>query len=393
MSHHDFFIDVLDVLSPRGNRDFGQAGEHASAQLLPWPSVVSGAIRSAALAAKGYTTSATIKALVASQDPLAQTLALPGADSIDGAFTLGTFCLAQQSNHTSGAAPIVPLPADVVVSGDDTPENIRRMTPAPLPAGIQNSIATSSLPILRQGKPRKGMSGLYLNAEGWANYVAGRDLSLESLVHTNDIASRRHCTGIGMDGALRKVENGQLYTAERIEFIHAGSQRIGYAVRTHCKNNLFTDNTLLRLGGDGHGATLQPSPIQWPDTPVKTIAKHKRFAVVLQSPALFANGYAPAQLQGDHWQGNAVSATLRSSVVGRSETISGWDLLNHHPKSARRFVPTGAVYWFDNLIGDPNALLAEFPQGHWPDPLAATEHRLTEGFNQVQLVAWHGDHS
>ena len=393
MSHHDYFIDALDVLSPRGNQNFGEAGEHASAQLLPWPSVVSGAIRSAVLAAKGYNTSSTIKALVAAQDPLAQSLALPGADSTSGAFQLGRLCLAQKSNNDSAVSPLIPLPADVVVSGDETPKDIQRIKPSPLPAGIQSATASSALPILRQGKPGKAMSGLYLNAEGWMRYVSGSDLTLDCIVKTNNIAARRHCTGIGMDGSLRIVENGQLYTAERIEFIHTHEHRFGFAVRIHSNNNLFPENTLLRLGGDGHGANLQPSPVQWPDAPVEVIAKHKRFALVLQSPGLFANGYAPAELTGDYWQGNGVSATLCTSIVGRSETISGWDLLNNHPKSARRFVPAGAIYWFDNLSGDPAALLAAFPQGHWPDPVAAAEHRLTEGFNQVQLVAWHGDHS
>ena len=393
MSHQDYFIDALDVLSPRGNQDFGQAGEHASAQLLPWPSAVSGAIRSAVLAAKGFNNSSTIKALVAAQDPLAQSLALPGADSINGAFQLGRLCLGQQSNNASTVAPLIPLPADIVVSGDETPEDIQRIKPSPLPSGIQSASATSALPILRQGKPGKAMSGLYLNAEGWMRYVSGSNLTLDCIVKTNDFAARRHCTGIGMDSSLRKVENGQLYTAERIEFIHTQDHRFGFAVRIYSTNNLFKENTLLRLGGDGHGANLQPSQIQWPDTPVEIIAKHKRFALVLQSPALFSNGYAPTELSGDHWQGNGVSATLRTSILGRSETISGWDLLNNHPKSARRFVPAGAVYWFDNLTGDPTALLEEFPQGHWPDPVAAAEHRVTEGFNQVQLVAWHGDYS
>ncbi len=40
------FIEPVDVLYLRGNLLFGGAGDHAGAQMPPWPSLFSGAIRS-----------------------------------------------------------------------------------------------------------------------------------------------------------------------------------------------------------------------------------------------------------------------------------------------------------------------------------------------------------
>lgn len=44
------FIEPLDVLYLRGNLSFGAPGDHAAAQMPPWPSLVAGALRSRMLA-------------------------------------------------------------------------------------------------------------------------------------------------------------------------------------------------------------------------------------------------------------------------------------------------------------------------------------------------------
>jgi CRISPR-associated protein Cmr3 len=392
MSYQDYFINVFDVLSPRGNQNFGQAGEHASAQLLPWPSVVAGSVRSSVLAANGHNHGDSIKALVNSQDTLARSLALPGTEPSANAFQVGKFCLAEQgSDDKSTASPLIPVPGDVVVTSDGKTTRINRIKPAALPTGIENGSTSPALPILRQCKPAKAMQGWFLNATGWGRYVTGDNIPEDCLVESSEVAARRHCTGIGMDASARRVIDGQLYTAERIEFKQTTDRRVGYVARIHNSADLIDDNVLLRLGGDGHGASMHQTHLAWPDPPIQAIAKHRRFALVLLSPGLFSNGFGPTELNDNQWLGKNISATLQASTTGRSETISGWDLLKNQPKPARRFVPAGAVYWFDNLTGDPEALLAEFPQGSWPDPIAASEQRLIEGFNQVQIVAWHGD--
>ena len=49
-----FFLRALDVLHFRGNQSFGDPGSYGQTQRLPWPSVASGALRSALLQQAGW---------------------------------------------------------------------------------------------------------------------------------------------------------------------------------------------------------------------------------------------------------------------------------------------------------------------------------------------------
>lgn len=388
MTYRDIFIEAFDVLSPRGNQAFGQPGEHAAAQLLPWPSVLAGALRSAALASAGHSSGASIEALVKKNAELACQLALPGAAAHGSAFQLGSFGLAR--NDGASTQPVMQLPVDLVVTGEPGRYALERLVPASLPTAIQTSSAGLAVPLLRTAGSAKPVTGLWLNSDGWQAYCSGRVPQSDQLLDVSEIASRRQSVGIGMDAGLRRVEKGQLYTAERIEL----RDGVGYWARIHNPQACQIDSSLLRLGGDGHAAHLSNINVALPQVPVAQIKKQGRFALVLTSPALFENGSTPAIIGSEGlWQEKDFSARLVCHLAGRPEIISGWDLQRGRPKPARRFVPAGSVYWFDNFNGNPQALLDCFSKGNWYEPLAETEHRLTEGFNQVQLVAWNGDAS
>lgn len=55
MSTRYFFVEAIDVLMLRGNRSFGDAGQHGEALIPSWPSLFAGAFRSAMLAGDAWT--------------------------------------------------------------------------------------------------------------------------------------------------------------------------------------------------------------------------------------------------------------------------------------------------------------------------------------------------
>jgi CRISPR-associated protein Cmr3 len=382
----DIFIDALDVVSPRGNQAFGQPGEHAAAQLMPWPSVMAGAVRSAVLTYNGYSSASAIKQLVSDQGALAQQLSLPGANTMEQSFRLGYFGLAQRSGGS--VKQLVPLPADVVVTGTIRQPVIQRLLPQVLPDGVTTSSESAQLPVLRADTASKALSGLWLNASGWQQYCTGEVLNAGHLVATHELVARRHSVGIGMDSSLRRVNEGQLYTAERLEL----KNNTGYWARLHYMPEALPDSTLLRFGGDGHAARVTHAQVTLPALTPKQIKQHKRFAIVLWSPALFGSGGVPDGIDDTgRWQHESFNAQLVCSVLSRPQVISGWDLAKQRPKPARAFVPAGSVYWFDQFEGDAEALIAFANNGLWHNDTAADEQRLVEGFNRFQLVAWSGN--
>jgi CRISPR-associated protein Cmr3 len=127
----------------------------------------------------------------------------------------------------------------------------------------------------------------------------------------------------------------------------------------------------------------------------KVLGKNNRFRLILQTPALFSQGWLPEgvtqQDDGSYrLQGDGFSARLACAALGRRETVSGWDLYRWMPKPAQAAVPAGSVYWFDEFAGDAGKLAAWVEQGLWPhnpDPLHRS--RRAEGFNCALLGAWH----
>ncbi|MBK7766446.1 MAG: type III-B CRISPR module-associated protein Cmr3, partial [Sulfuritalea sp.] len=85
------FLEPLDVLYLRGNQHFGSPGAHGTALMPPWPSLAAGALRSR-LMVDGESVASLAN------------------------FRLSHFGLARLNGAT--AEPLLPLPADVMVTDD-----------------------------------------------------------------------------------------------------------------------------------------------------------------------------------------------------------------------------------------------------------------------------------
>ena len=90
----------------------------------------------------------------------------------------------------------------------------------------------------------------------------------------------------------------------------------------------------------------------------------------------------------------AARAELLAAAVKRHEVVSGWDLVEGKPKTARRVVPIGSVYWFQQVEGSEEDRRAwsrnVLEQGWWPSETMSVEdrRRQSEGFNNVLLGNW-----
>jgi len=154
---------------------------------------------------------------------------------------------------------------------------------------------------------------------------------------------------------------------------------------------------LLRLGGDGRGATIttisdvilpvefgRPKP-GWPG-----------FRMILTSPGIFPDGWLPpgcnVEEDGVFLSCGSLRAELRAAAIGRHEVVSGWDMANHRPKPARKVVPTGSVYWFSVLDGDTSELDRLWSRSLYEnDSNLSNEYKTArrwEGFGRCWFGAW-----
>lgn len=377
------FIEPVDVLYLRGNRLFGEAGDHGAALMPPWPSLAAGAIRSRMLADSAEDLAAFAGSKKKPHGVLGDCLGTPDAP---GTFRISQFLLAYHETN-GAAATFLPLPADVVAC-QGSREYLRPQALHPLLSAYG---MLPLRPVLRQEKPTKPLTNHWLNQMGIATYLAGDPLTPEHLVRRDSLWENDPRLGIALDPASRTAAEGRIYTTETV----ALKQGVGFLAGIEGAAGCLPQQGLLRFGGDGRGARVAPCRVELPEPPWERISAEKRFRLVLATPGVFANGWRLPGLVEENGamilRAQGFSARLAAVAMSRSEVVSGWDLARRQPKPAMRVVPTGSVYWLDNFEGAMEGLKGLTATGLWPlmnDPDPA---RRAEGFNNILIAAWPRD--
>lgn len=391
------FITPQDVLLPRGNRAFGQAGEHGAALELPWPSAFAGALRSTLLA-RDPAALAAFPARPAGA--LGDVLGTPEAP---GSFRLSWLSFALRD--AGGAIePVVPLPADrtAIDLGDGSGlVTFRAARPARWPDGVAGSGALPMTALLRDAPRGKPASALLVGREALERYL--NDDALRADGAMPQLMSKELRLGIALDAQSRTAAEGALYTSEALRFARrdeplapggaVSAHDAGYLVVIDGDGALLAPSGMLRLGGDGRAARHEALDFEPPSPPLERIERDRRFKLVLTTPALWPTGWLPPQVQNEG--GDLVlrlpgaSARLACAASARHDVVSGWNLVTRRPKTAQRAVPAGSVYWFDRVEGDAGKLAAWTAQGVWPNNADAM--RRAEGFNNALLAVWHNE--
>ena len=406
-----YYVRPTDSLFVRGNLAFGDSGEHGTGLMPPPPSLFAGAFRSALLGQSAEQLAAFVNHGRCTNPALAQCLGTPTAP---GEFRITWLSLAaepQPSGTGAALAPeaISPLPTDLLMLG----KTFARLEPRAIALGVQSAGDLPLRATLVSSKQEKPMSGMYLRDKGMALHLQGTVPEKSHSVDGKHVFQRDPRLGIGLNADSRTAEEGLIYTTEGFAFSPryandtgkgtAPFASTGFLVGIQGAADLLPDQGVLRLGGDGRSAhyrkvayiaepTAAPAPLAT-HAPT-TVASKKQFRLLLQTPALFSQGWLPEGVtQQDsgryQLQGNGFSARLACAALGRREVVSGWDLHAWAPKPAQAAVPAGSVYWFDEFAGDPGKLAAWVQAGMWPDNLDTLQQtRRAEGYNRALLGCW-----
>lgn len=374
MSMQTRFIEPLDTLNFRGNKSFGEGGEHGESQMPPHPSIFSGALRSNWLAQQSVDVSRFQRG-DNSQLPEPARAQL-GTPVNPGSFRLQRLCLGRKRLDTGSIEILSPLPADVAVLQDSS----YYLKPQVLSDALQSSAATPMHAVLMAGAD-KPETGLWLTQAGLQAYLRGEMLTSKMLRNSSELWGLDERLGIALDAASRSAESGRLYTTEAIAMF----EDVGFVLAIAGADDLPQTGN-LRLGGDGRGADMQPVCIDWPQPDWAQIEQTKSFRLVLTTAGLFERGWqlpGVADLEVELGDGHA---SLACAAVPRYEVISGWDLANWRPKNAQRLAPAGSVYWLKNYSGSIASLQQLTETGIGVDTL--TSSRRAEGFNNIMIANW-----
>jgi CRISPR-associated protein Cmr3 len=404
-----YYVRPTDSLFVRGNLAFGDSGEHGSGLMPPPPSLFAGAFRSALLGKDAAQLAAFVDGGRCTNPAWAQCLGTPTAP---GDFRITWLTLAGDPGANAGAGsapePISSLPADLLMLG----KNFATLQPRAVAGGVQSAGDLPLRATLVSAKQEKPTGGMYLNAKGLNSHLQGQALQQTHGVPSSHLYQRDPRLGIGLNADARTAEEGQIYTTEGYAFSPSPTQgnshgtphrqfaSTGFLVGIQGVAGLMPTEGVLRLGGDGRSAHYRQvafTPPQRPDS----IATNKRFRLILQTPAIFSQGWLPEGVNHQKQQNNSsyrlcgegYSAILVCAALGRRDVVSGWDLHQWAPKPAQAAVPAGSVYWFDQFEGDVGKLAAWVQSGLWSDTLDTNQHanqlmRRAEGYNRALLGAW-----
>jgi len=376
-------IQAVDLLQLRGNHQYGAPGSYGRANLPPWPSVVSGALRSRMLADQGVALEAFGRADTA---PGGELTAVLGTPSEPGTFRLAWLSLARFTADQP-AEVLLTCPADLAAGEGG---GVVYAGPLDLPAGAGSSGGLSGVALARVQVDKK-KAGRLLSGPGLVAYVNGQLPDEKQLVATDELYGLDERPGVGLDPAARSAAKGQLFTTVGVAFKPGCGLLAGVV---GCNDSLPAEG-LLRLGGDGRAASLGTAQVSFPTADLDQVGKDRRFRLLLTTPGCFRGGWLPLGVTGKPADGYrlqiaGLSARLRSfAAAGDPQVISGWNLATGKPKPAESFVPAGSVYWFDQVEGDASSLARLADEGLWAwAEDGAGGQRRAEGFNNALVAAW-----
>lgn len=391
-----FYVRPTDSLFIRGNLAFGDSGEHGASQMPPPPSLFAGAFRSAILGQDVKHMAQFLAGQPLADEARARCL---GSYAQPGEFRLSWLSLAGQEDGQAAPEAVSPLPADLVVLG----QAFAPLIPRSVAAGSASSGELPMRATLFNAKQEKPSTGIYLRGTGLQDHLTGNKLPGDAAqVAAGHLFHRDPRLGIGLNADSRTAEEGLIYTTEGFSFGPGAADEgkaspfasTGFLVGMEGVSDVLPAQGSLRLGGDGRSAHYQR--VEFKPPVAANLAANKRFRLVLQSPALFSQGWLPdGVVQEDglyKLRGAGFTARLACAAMGRREVVSGWDLHGWKPKPAQAAAPAGSVYWFDKFEGDVGKLAAWAQGGLWPENLDAMDTpqkmRRAEGYNLALLGAW-----
>jgi len=316
-------IEPLDTLFFRDGKPFSQGEETwADGYLLPPPSVIYGALRTAIATQNGI-----------SFEDVEEKLGLQNFEILSIYIRMGDQL-------------VLPLPMDLV-EYDGKEKNIQHaekeakryavkpLVPSPvsnLTFSVQKNKAKYLL-ISPKGEKVENIEHGAILATELNKYLVGNLEQTEALKLT-DYVQNEPKVGIGREDLTRFAEEGNLY---RVDMKRGEDLQIGVAFKLTAYQHL---SPVVQLGGERKLALISSTRIPFSVAKQAIDFTGKRFKIYFATPAILKNGEPDLSRLG-------ISATLVAACVGKSLSIGGFDMKNNRAKPMYRVVPAGSVFYYE----------------------------------------------
>ncbi len=377
---HTYLIEPKAPLVVRSGRPFDdQSG--ADAARFPPPSTLAGALRTAHAASDNK--------------PFGPELA-----SIPVAGPLPVKLNAQGEPQTL----LVPKPADAMYfwTADKQSKRLMRTSPRKLSEGEGCDLPHGLYPV-QLAEDVKGKPALGPRWWTWDDLLAFRNATVGE--NSADAYARIESHGwspmqddvrthVGIERESQAAEAGKLFQTAGLNCWQSPEKNESFPTGNigivGCISGRI-DQGLITLGGERRlSAISKASDTLWPVLPDSLAARIRAaggLTLTLLTPALFAEGWYPAWLN-EYLEGtppgcDGLRLKLCAVAMERWLPHSGWDLAQNKPRAGRKMIAAGAVFWFEILQADDNAL-----NSLWLTPISDQGQDRKDGFGLALPQPW-----
>lgn len=327
-------VEPLDTLFFRDGKPFTMGDDNwANGMLLPQPSVIYGALRSA------YFSNhiADLNKAANTKDDPTRNLRIRCIYLFDK--TKNIFYL--------------PLPNDCVQKKIDSKENKTHILSIFKLEKIKSSCPSEYAP---KGKEEvENINSAMINLELLQKYLECSEKTFSFLKMSDKIVIEAKL-GIGINKKIGTSEDGKLY---RIGMSRMDDMNL--IIEFDGMN--LPENGLMKLGGEGKAVHYEEFSYQKPDVSISIDERiDKRFKLYLSTPAIFKSGWIPEWLDNKDkiYETNNFKIKLLTVAIGKPISIGGFDIKNNKPKPMLKAVPAGSIYYFEILNGEFKKVYEEF---------------------------------
>jgi CRISPR-associated protein Cmr3 len=348
-------IDALDTLFFRDSKTFTK-GEDTWADTMfpPYPSVIYGALRSAYFA----------------EDVSKLDFANTENDPTSG-LIIKNICLKQGNDF------YFPLPLDCVQEKGWSNTTAKKdkvfvINPNPIKSEVLSSCPVSEIVQIDNDKQIENVSDGILSKSELEKYLKANDEKELSIKKRSDYLTTEPKIGIARSQHTHTSNEGMLYRVGMNRMAKGFDNTLSLIIDFEGLD--IPDKGLMKMGGEGKAIKYQDLKDQKPDFALSGEIKNKiqesrQFKLYLSTPAIFKKGWLPVDIDKNTLEGtiNDVKVKLITAAIGKPISIGGWDIKKGCPKTMRKAVPAGSVYYFKLLEGDISKLHGQSISDKFPD--------------------------
>ena len=270
-----------------------------------------------------------------------------------------------------------PIPLDMVCSAEDEDEQKAYTLSCKKFNGISNYPLEYTLVNEVEKEVKNISQGILIERNELEKYLRGGEKLEICYTSINELITAEDKIGIGINKKAGCAQESLLYHLETI-------RPRTYQIKREKKLELIVEvndlelpkEGLLKLGGEGKSAQIEE--IENPLEGHLEIRLQKDiFKLYFATPTIFQQGYLPSWINKDTMIGEykGIKVKLICAAIGRSESITGFDMKKKQPKPMYKTVPAGSVYYFKLLnIADKEQVVKIFHKR------CITDIKVNEGF-------------